>query len=244
MNYIKKQKDKTKNGLLVLVRHGESRLNELNVFTGWIDAPLNKKGFEEAFEVSNHCSRFNYDAAFTSHLERAHGTLLAILAGQKEIGLFDHGENNLYNNMQKAPKDFIDKSFPIFMNRNLNERSYGELQGINKDEAARRFGADQVLKWRRGFGERPPGGESLQDVYGRVIPYFEEHIHSRVMSGEVVLIVAHGNTLRAVIKFLERIDDGKIPFIDIPTGRPLVYSCAKNEFVRIEGEYRFDRPLR
>lgn len=230
--------------MLILVRHGESRLNELNRFTGWIDAPLSKKGFDEAHQVADHCQQFEYDVAFTSHLERAHATLLVILSHQKKIGIFQHEGNRDYNNLKKAPEEFIRETFPIFISENLNERSYGDLQGINKNVASEIFGTDKVLQWRRGFTDKPPAGESLKDVYNRAVPYFKEYIQPRIERGEKVLIVAHGNTLRAIIKFLEHIDDSQIPFVDLPTGRPLVYSYGRDQFTRVEGEYGFDRPLR
>lgn len=233
-----------KHGVLVLVRHGESRLNELNIFTGWIDAPLNKKGLDEAHIVADHCRHFEYDAAFTSNLERAQETLLVVLSHQKKIGIFQHEESGQYNHVERAPEEFIRETFPVFMSKDLNERSYGDLQGLNKDIAAQIFGANTVLKWRRGFKDQPPKGESLQDVYDRVIPYFEEYIHPRVKQRETILLVAHGNTLRAIIKFLEHIDDNQVPAVNLPTGYPLVYSCVSDQFTRIEGEYNFDRPLR
>lgn len=118
------------------------------------------------------------------------------------------------------------------------------MQGLAKDAVAQEFGESTVFKWRRGFTDTPPNGESLLDVYQRVIPYFEEHIHPRIKDGKDVLIVAHGNTLRSVIKFLERIEDEQIALIDLPTGRPLVYSCQDALFDRIEGEYELKRPLR
>lgn len=233
-----------KHGTLVLVRHGESRLNELNIFTGWIDISLSKKGLDEAHQVADHCRQFDYDAAFTSHLERAHETLLVILSHQKKIGVFQHEKNQEYNHLGLAPKEFVREIFPIFTSKNLNERSYGDLQGLEKNAASKTFGTAKVLKWRRGFKDQPPKGESLQDVYNRTISYFGEHIHPRVKKGETILMVAHGNTLRAVIKFLEHIDDARIPFVDLPTGHPLIYSCVKDHFTRVEGEYRLDRPLR
>jgi len=236
-NYIK-------HGTLILVRHGESRLNELNIFTGWIDIPLNKKGLDEAHRVADHCRQFDYDAAFTSHLERAHETLLIILSHQKKIGVFQHEGNLGYNHFKKAPAEFVSETFPIFTSKNLNERFYGDLQGLDKNVASRTFGTAKVLKWRRGFKDQPPKGESLQDVYNRVVPYFEKYVHPRIKRGEIILVVAHGNTLRAIIKFLEHINNDQIPFVDIPTGHPLVYSCVKDQFTRVEGEYRFNRPLR
>lgn len=232
------------NGTLVLVRHGESRMNLVNRFTGWIDIPLSKDGVKEAQAAAAHCHRFDYDAAFTSNLERAHETLLIILSRQHRIGVFQHGDDSRYNNMDHLPAWFQNETLPIFASEALNERAYGDLQGENKDEVAKRFGEDQLFKWRRGFKDRPPGGESLEDVYRRVIPYFEAHILPRVQGGQAIVVSAHGNTLRAVIKYLEKIEDDKIPFVDLPTAQPIVYLHRKDVFTREEGDFAFDRPLR
>lgn len=233
-----------KQGTLVLVRHGESRMNELNRFTGWIDIPLSEAGIQEAHVVTDHCKQFSYDAAFTSELERAHETLLIILSGQKNIGVFQHKGDERYNHLENAPDDFIANTIPIFTSEDLNERSYGDLQGLNKEAAVKKFGEDHVFKWRRGFSYRPPNGESLEDVYKRVIPYFEKEIHPRIKEGQTILVAAHGNTLRALIKFLEKIEDDQIPFVDLPTGHPIVYSYTKDVFTREEGEFTLKRPLR
>lgn len=232
-----------KNGTLVLVRHGESRLNELNIFTGWIDVSLSKKGLVEARKVASHCHHFDYDAAFTSSLERARETLQVILSSQKKIGIFKHATDFRYNHREKAPKEFTKKILPIFTSEKLNERSYGDLQGLNKDVASRIFGKAKVFKWRRKYKNRPPKGESLEDVYLRVIPYFEKYIHPIIKRGRTALVVAHGNSLRALIKYLERVGDDQIPFVYLPTGHPLVYSCAKGQIARVEGRYHFRRPL-
>lgn len=233
-----------KHGTLVLVRHGESRLNELNRFTGWLDIPLSKKGLDEAHAVADHCQKFEYDAAFTSNLERAHETLLVILSHQRKIGIFNHEKDKRYCYQQKAPRKFVDKTIPIFTSEKLNERSYGDLQGLNKNSAVKTFGKTNVFNWRRGFSDRPPKGESLEDVYKRVVPYFKSSVHPLVKKGQTILITAHGNTLRALIKYIEHISNEQIPFVDLPTGRPLVYSGKKNEYKRIEGEYNFKRLLR
>lgn len=233
-----------KHGTLVLVRHGESRMNELNRFSGWIDVPLSERGIKEAQQCEKHCRQFDFDAAFTSNLERAHETLLIILSSQHRIGIFEHLGEKKYNHLDQLPKWFINETIPIFAHEDLNERYYGDLQGINKIQANKTFGKEKVLQWRRGFKDRPPKGESLKDVYERVIPYFQDEIHPRLKKGETILISGHGNTLRAVIKFLEKIEDERIPFVDLPTGKPLVYECNKDMFTRVEGEYRLDRPLR
>ena len=233
-----------KHGKLVLVRHGESRMNEVNRFTGWLDIPLSKKGLDEAHFVADHCKKFEYAVAFTSDLVRAQETLLVILSHQKKIGVFKHEGDTRYNHLKKAPQAFVRQTIPIFTHEDLNERSYGDLQGLNKKVAARKFGAKQVLEWRRGFKTKPPRGESLEEVYTRITRYFKAYIHPRVKQGETVLVVAHGNTLRALIKFLEQIEDIQIPRVDLPTGKPLVYTCKRNIFHRIEGKYNFNRPLR
>ena len=233
-----------KHGRLVLVRHGESRFNTQNIFTGCIDVSLSETGLKEAHRAARHCQKFNYDAVFTSHLERAHETLLVILSEQKKTGIFRHDNDPRYDISTKIAPALKKNILPVFTTRDLNERAYGDLQGMNKQAAVRKYGKDAVLGWRRSFEQRPPKGESLQDVYGRVVVYFEEQIHSRVRSGETVLIVGHGNTLRAIIKFIENIADDQIPYIDLPFAQPLVYRCRGNNFLRIEGEYRSNRPLR
>ncbi len=233
-----------KKGTIVLVRHGESRMNELNRFTGWIDIPLSKKGIDEAHMVADHCAQFDYDVAFTSDLERAHETLLIILSHQRRIGLFQHGGDQRYLRMEDAPRSFFRKTIPIFTTEKLNEREYGTLQGLNKNSAVKEYGKKQIVQWRRGFSDRPPKGESLKDVYTRVQPYYKKNIEGRLKKREKVLVVAHGNTLRTLIKYMENIDDTDIPLVDLPTGRALVYTYTDGTYDRIEGTYQFNRPLR
>lgn len=234
-----------KYGNLVLVRHGQSRWNLLNLFTGWIDVPLSDTGIREARQCSKHCESFNYDAAFASDLGRARETLLIILSKQRDVGVFQHKDkrNRRYHQMSISKKT-IRKIFPIFSSEKLNERAYGKLQGMNKNSANKLYGKEQVFKWRREFKSRPPAGESLKDVYLRTIPYFEKEIQPRIRRGETVLVVAHGNTLRALIKFLEKVSDSEIPFIDLPNGKPIVYECRNDKFKIIDGKYKFKRPLR
>ena len=226
-----------------MIRHGESRFNELNLFTGWLDVPLTEHGISEAQQAALHCKHYDYDAVFTSHLERAHETALVILSLQKKIGILKHKEHKWYSYTDGLAMH-ADKIIPIYADRTLNERAYGVLQGMNKRKAVEKFGETQVFKWRREFTYRPPQGESLRDVYLRVIPYFKKTILPRIRRGETILIVGHGNTLRTVIKFLENIDDHNISFVNLPFGRPLVYEFDRNAFKRIEGAYDFERPLR
>ena len=210
-------------GILVIVRHGQSRFNELDIFTGWLDVPLSEKGIREAHKVAKHCKNFDYDAIFTSHLKRAHETLAVILSKQNKIGVFQHQSDKKYDIPDAADPHLNKKILNVYTDRALNERAYGSLQGMNKKKATEIYGKLQVLKWRRGFFDRPPHGESLKDVYDRVVPYIEKVIIPRLKRGETNLIVGHGNTLRAVIKFLENIGDDKISFVDLPLGHPLVY---------------------
>lgn len=236
--------NKKPKGTLVLVRHGESRFNEMNLFTGWLDIPLTEKGIDEARSVARHCEKFDYDAVFTSHLERARETLVIILSDQERIGIFHHSENERYDIPEDVRPLISESILPVYSNESLNERSYGLLQGMDKKKVADTYGDDQVLKWRRGFLDTPPGGESLKDVYDRSLKYFQETIMPRLEIGETNLIVAHGNTLRALIKFLDNIDDNKISFIDLPFGEPLVYEYEQGVFERVEGCYNFERILR
>jgi len=228
----------------VLVRHGESQFNKLNLFTGWIDVPLSEKGIAEAERVATYSKKYDYAAAFTSHLERAHETLLIIAARQKKMSAFRHESDTRYAPPQKVADISHGKLLPVFPTRALNERAYGILQGTNKEKAAKHYGAEQILKWRRGFADRPPQGESLKDVYKRAVPYFRKHILSRLKKGETVLVVSHGNTLRALIKHLENIDDSKIPLVHLPFARPLVYEYKNGVFQRKNGGYNFARRLR
>jgi 2,3-bisphosphoglycerate-dependent phosphoglycerate mutase len=184
---------------LVIVRHGQSLWNKENRFTGWVDIDLSEKGLEEAKSAGKKLKGMHFDLAFTSDLIRAQRTLEIIL---KEIGQED---------------------IHVTEDQALNERMYGDLQGMNKDEARKQFGVDQVHIWRRSFDVPPPGGESLKDTAARVIPYFEKHILPELKKGKNILISAHGNSLRALIMYLEKISPEEILKVEIPTGVPKIY---------------------
>ena len=160
---------------LVLIRHGESQWNLENRFTGWVDVPLSPRGEEEAKEAGKKLQAFRVSQTFTSVLTRAIKTLEIVL---EEIG---------------QPDLVVEK------NQALNERMYGDLQGLNKAETVEKHGAEQVKLWRRSFDVRPPGGESLKDTADRVIPYYQEKIWPALLSGGSILVVAHGNSLRALV---------------------------------------------
>jgi 2,3-bisphosphoglycerate-dependent phosphoglycerate mutase len=187
--------------LLVLVRHGQSEWNLKNLFTGWKDVDLTPQGVAEAKKAGEKLKArgIKFDVAFTSALQRAQKTLDLVLAemGEREI--------------------------PIFKDQALNERDYGDLVGLNKDEARKKWGEEQVLKWRRSYDIAPPGGESLKDTVARALPYFVQEILPRVLRGERTLVSAHGNSLRALVMVLERLSPEGILKRELATGAPILY---------------------
>ena len=216
---------------LVLVRHGESEWNKLNLFTGWTDVPLSEKGHEEAIQGGRLLKEggYKFDICYTSVLKRAIQTAFHVL---EEMDL-------LY--------------IPVHKDFHLNERHYGALQGLNKKETAEKYGSDKVKAWRRSFDIPPPAleqndkrnpanqeqyqhankkdlplHESLKDTIARVVPYYNEVIVPSIKSGKKVLIAAHGNSLRALVKYLDNISDADIVELNIPTGVPLVYELDQN----------------
>lgn len=231
-------------GTLTLIRHGESRWNLHNRFTGWVDVPLSERGICEAQECAKHCKKFSFDVAFTSLLGRAHQTLFTVLASQGETAVFQHAEDAQYHRWIRLSNKCRSGDIPVFESILLNERFYGTLQGMNKKEAERNFGKERVFKWRRGYKERPPGGETLKETFERSNPFLVDTILPYVKKGAHALIVAHSNTLRATVKYLEKIDDVDIPFLDFPLALPFVYTYRRQTFSRTQGDYRFDRPLR
>ena len=187
------------NGKLILLRHGESQWNLENRFTGWIDIPLTEKGKKEAYEIGKSLKDIPIDIAFTSVLIRAIDTLDEALRG--------------------AEQDLV----TIVKDAALNERMYGDLQGLNKAETAKKYGADQVKIWRRSYDVAPPGGESLKDNAARTLPYFDEHILPLVKQGKNVLISAHGNSLRAIVMELDKLSKEEVLELNIPNAVPIVY---------------------
>jgi 2,3-bisphosphoglycerate-dependent phosphoglycerate mutase len=189
------------NRLLVLVRHGESEWNKKNLFTGWRDVDLTENGIEEARAAGRKLKAqgFSFDVAFTSALIRAQHSLDLVL---DELG---------------------QKAIPVFKDQALNERDYGDLSGLNKDDARKKWGENQVHIWRRSYDVAPPGGESLKDTAARVLPYYIQEILPRVLRGDDVLVSAHGNSLRALSMVLDHLSPKEIVAREIATGVPLIY---------------------
>jgi 2,3-bisphosphoglycerate-dependent phosphoglycerate mutase len=195
--------------LLVLVRHGQSEWNLKNLFTGWKDVDLTEQGIAEARAAGRKLKAqgLAFDCAYTSALKRAQRTLDLILEEMGQTGI------------------------PIVRDQALNERDYGDLVGLNKDDARKKWGEEQVLIWRRSYDVPPPGGESLKDTVARALPYFVQEILPRVLRGDRVLISAHGNSLRALIMVLERLTPDAILKRELSTGVPIVYRLKADSTV-------------
>ena len=199
---------------LILIRHGQSEWNALNQFTGWKDPNLTAKGIEEAHNAGRIINnlKINFDLVFTSALVRAQNTAEIIL---KEIN----------------------QPLSTIKNQALNERNYGDLAGLNKDDARKRWGDEQVHIWRRSYDIPPPGGESLKDTGERVLPFFMKEILPHVCEGKNVLVAAHGNSLRSLIKFLDNISDEDIVKLEIPTGAPIHYVINEDGSVKSKQDF-------
>ena len=197
---------------LVLVRHGQSEWNAKNLFTGWKDPKLTDLGIQEAIKAGDLLKTRNlkFDLLFTSDLFRAQETGRLILEQMNQTDI------------------------QVIEDQSLNERNYGDLAGLNKDEAREKWGEEQVHIWRRSFDVPPPGGESLKNTAERVLPYFEIKIMPKVKEGLNILIAAHGNSLRALVMELEKISSEEIVKLEIATGDPLTYEYSNGDFVRID----------
>lgn len=216
---------------LVIIRHGESQWNKLNLFTGWSDVDLSERGIEEARQAGNILkeNNFDFDICYTSYLKRAIHTLNLVL--------------------EQMDREWL----PVIKSYKLNERHYGALQGLNKSETAEKYGQEQVKIWRRSFNVKPPilsetsnqnprmqlqyRGinpdelplcESLEDTINRVVPYFNNTIKQDMLKNKRVLLVAHGNSIRALVKYFENLSEKEILEVNIPTGVPLVYEFDDN----------------
>ena len=189
---------------LVLVRHGESQWNLENRFTGWVDVPLTNKGREEARLAGVKIKGIRFDKAYTSVLDRANETLQIVL-----------------NVIEQ-------ENIPIEKDQALNERHYGDLQGLNKAETSKKYGDQQVHIWRRSYDIAPPGGESLKDTAARALPYFKKKIVPDLKAGKNILISAHGNSLRSIVMHLYKLSKEQVLELNLGTGIPIIYELDKN----------------
>lgn len=183
---------------LVLIRHGQSIWNLENRFTGWVDVPLTKTGEAEAKKAAEGIRHLEFQVAYTSALRRAQDTLRIIL-------------------------ETLGKDIPVIRDQALNERHYGELQGLNKDELREKFGPEQVKIWRRSYDTPPPGGEALKDTAARTLPFFERCIMGDIRQGKNVLVVAHGNSNRSIVMDLDKLSKEEVLELNLETGVPLIY---------------------
>lgn len=212
---------------LILMRHGRSAWNQQNLFTGWVDIPLDEKGIAESVEGGKKIKDIPIDVVFTSSLIRAHMTLvLALLQHSSgKVPVFLHpGEGKLEEWSEIYSEEAKKKTIPVYRAWELNERMYGELQGLNKAETAQKFGAEQVHIWRRSFDVAPPSGESLQMTSQRTLPFFDQTIVPYLKKGENVFISAHGNSIRSIVMELDQLSEEEILKLEIPTGDPLIYT--------------------
>lgn len=197
-------------GTLVLIRHGQSQWNLENRFAGWTDVPLTPQGEKDAATASKHLTDFHFDCAFTSRLQRATKTLEIIL------------------------RELRQSTIPVTADSALNERHYGDLQGLNKAETAAKYGQEKVLLWRRSYSTRPPNGESIEDVGYRVLPFTRWTILPLVYTGKTVLVSASGNSMRPIIKWLDGLDDETAAMLEVGLCTPYIYSFTGEKLMKKE----------
>lgn len=215
---------------LLLLRHFKSQWNLENRFTGWVDVPLVKERSEEDKEISKKVSESGFEVVYTSPLIRNLTTVLEVfkyIDQRYPIFRYFQGKMKKWANFEEPPTTFLGKVvggyIPVYVSEALNERYYGKLQGLNKEEIMKKYGKDLVHKWRRSFNQRPPAGETLKDVYNRAIPFYKKYIEKDLKEGKNVLIVASHNSARAIIKYLENISDEDISNIEMSFGGLITY---------------------
>ncbi|QVL57566.1 MAG: 2,3-bisphosphoglycerate-dependent phosphoglycerate mutase [Simkaniaceae bacterium] len=216
-----------KSAKLILLRHGKSDWNQKNRFTGWVDVPLSKLGIEEAQKAGKAISHIPIDVIFISSLVRAEMTAMIAMTeheSDKTPVILHKGEGKLEEWAKIYDPKAETHCIPVYKAWEINERMYGELQGLDKDETREKFGADQVKIWRRSFDTPPPNGESLEMTAKRSIPYFKNTIIPFLKEGKNILVSAHGNSLRSIVMYLDNLSKEEVLDLEIPTGVPLCYS--------------------
>ena len=221
---------------LILIRHGQSLWNQANLFTGWVNIPLSEQGYEEAQRAGQQLSQEPIDLIYTSTLLRAQQTATLIMQAHHSqriptlIGTDDTGEHADWDQIRSKPTEKL--CIPMYTNWQLNERYYGDLQGMNKDEARSTYGEEQVHIWRRSFDVPPPNGESLEMTAARTIPYFNQTILPLLQQGKNILISAHGNSLRSIVMELEQLSQEQVLSLEIATGDPIKFDFTDGVFSR------------
>ncbi len=222
-----------KQAKLILLRHGQSEWNRLNLFTGWVDIPLSPQGIQESFEAGKLFAHLPIDVIYVSTLVRAQTTAMLAMANHTsgKVPTIQHPHEGKLENWGKVYSDATRANcIPVYVSWHLNERMYGRLQGMNKQEMIDQYGADQVHRWRRSFDEAPPEGESLAMTAARTIPYFQEEILPCLKEGKNVLVSAHGNSLRSIVMFLDNLTKEQVLALEIPTGKPLFYTFSSENW--------------
>ncbi|KIC74168.1 2,3-bisphosphoglycerate-dependent phosphoglycerate mutase [Candidatus Protochlamydia amoebophila] len=220
---------------LILMRHGQSQWNLANLFTGWVDIPLSFKGIEEAIEAGKQIKNYPIDLIFTSSLIRAQMTAMLAMSvhtSGKVPVILHTGEGRLEEWARIYSSESQSQTIPVIRAWELNERMYGELQGINKEEMAKKYGAEQVHIWRRSFDVPPPNGESLQMTAARTIPYFENTIVPHLKEKKNIFIAAHGNSLRSIIMKLDGLTTDQVVKLELATGVPVIYDFNHDKYIK------------
>ena len=221
---------------LVLLRHGESVWNKKNVFTGWVDVPLTKDGISEALQAGEKLANIHFDTVFTSVQVRAIETAMIVMAinnsPRTPVVIHDVGKMKEWTTIyHEAMSDSI---IPVYRDWHLNERYYGKLQGRNKAETVEEYGIEKVHQWRRSYDIPPPDGECLKDTAARTIPFFKERILKELQMGKNLLVSAHGNSLRSIVKHIDNLSDKEVLNLEIPTGIPLFYEFNNGSLEKIQ----------
>lgn len=222
---------------LILIRHGQSMWNKKNLFTGWVDVPLTKQGIEEAVNAGTEIASISFDRVFTSTLIRAQTTAMLVLAqslsGKTPVVLHESQDDEKKAWFQYESK-VKEQELPVRTAWQLNERYYGQLQGLDKAETKQQYGEEQVKIWRRSYDTPPPEGEALKNTAERTLPYFHQEIKPLLNNNENVLIVAHGNSLRSIIMELDQLSESEVLELEIATGVPRYYEWeqGKPKFIK------------
>ncbi|SCA58553.1 2,3-bisphosphoglycerate-dependent phosphoglycerate mutase [Chlamydiales bacterium SCGC AB-751-O23] len=220
---------------LILLRHGQSMWNQANLFTGWVDIPLSEKGIKEALEAGECIKGIPIDLIYVSSLIRSQMTAMIAMSKHSsgKVPIIQHPDDEKMSAWGRvSPKVYEEDALKVVVSWQLNERMYGDLQGLNKEQTRQEFGKEQVHIWRRSYDTPPPNGESLEMTALRSIPYFEDFIVPELSKGRNILVSAHGNSLRSILMHIDGLSKEEVVELEIPTGKPLIYSFEKGEFFK------------